>query len=289
MQAQSAWRTITSGMSSLWSSVQSGLSSMFSYVSSGISRLMSQASSGMSSAWERAKSLGQGVLDAGKSLYNGMKQVGSYAMQGLKNGVTGLRNGIVGLGRTVGGWLTGGTTSDLRIGSPSKVFAEIGKFVDLGLIQGIEDYEKNVLSSVSEMASNVSDEVDTSDATFRIGAESNDLVSNLTNVTTHLSKIAGIFSEINKTLSGMGGMIAPAISTGSVVPYATKVSPTPKTTGTDLSGLSDGIDSSERMYDMVSLLRRILEVLERNGTLDKDDLAAALAFAMRGESRGFGV
>lgn len=265
--SQSAWRTILSGLQSMWSSIQSGLSSMFSYVSSGISSLLSRAQQGMSNAWNTAQNIAAGL--------------GS----GLAAGWNTVKNGAANLLGKVNNFFT----TRLGIHSPSTVFAEYGKFLDLGLAEGVDKYKRNVLSSVSGMSKDVTKEVNTNDAAFKIGAESNDLVSNLTNVTTHLSKIAGIFSEINKTLSGMGGMIAPAISTGSVVPYATKVSPTPKTTGTDLSGLSDGIDGSERMYDMVSLLRRILEVLERNGKLDKDDLAAALSFAMRGESRGFGA
>lgn len=293
MQAQNAWRTILSGLSSLWSSVQSGLSSIFSYVSSGISRLISQANSGISNAWNTAKSLasnaGQALASGASNLWNGAKKLGSNLMSGISNGLSNgwnaLNNTIGSIGRRV----IGGFSNGWGIHSPSTVMAEMGKYLDLGLAKGIDDYEKTVLSSVSAMASNVTDEVDTYDAVLKIGTESNGLVSNLSNVSAHLSKIAGIFSEINNTLSSMGGMLSPAISTGSVVPYATKISPVQKTTVTDLSGLSDGIDGSERMYDMVSLLRRILEVLEDNGKLDKDELAAALAFAMRGESRGFGA
>ena len=165
--------------------------------------------------------------------------------------------------------------------------AEIGRYLDLGLAEGVDKYKRNVLSSVSGMSKDVTKEVNTNDAAFKIGAESNGLVSNLTNVSSHLSKIAGIFSEINHTLSSMGSMIAPVISTGSVVPYATRITPAPKATGADLNALSSGID--ERMYDMVSLLRRIIDLMEHSEKLDKDDLAAALAFAMRGESRGFGA
>lgn len=269
--SQSAWRTILSGLSSMWSSVQSGLSSMFSYVSSGLSRLLSQAQSGISNAWNAAKSTAGNL-------------VGGLA-NGISNGWNSLKNAVSGLGSRV----IGGFRNAWGIHSPSTVMAALGRYLDLGLAEGVDDYEKKVLSSVSSMAANVSEEVDMNDAAFRIGAETGNLVSNLSNVASKLSTIAGIFSGINKTLSGMGGMIAPAISTGGVVPYATKISSVPKTSGPDLSGLSDGIDNSERMYDMVSLLRRILEVLEDNGKLDKDDLAAALSFAMRGESRGFGA
>lgn len=269
--SQNAWRTILSGLSSMWSSVQSGLSQMFSFVSSGLSRLLSQAQNGISNAWNAAKSMAGNL-------------VGGLA-NGISNGWNGLKNAVSGLGSRV----ISGFNNFFGIHSPSTVMAEIGRYLDLGLAEGVDKYKRNVLSSVSGMSKDVTKEVNANDAAFRIGAESNGLVSNLTNVTTHLSRIAGIFSEINKTLSGMGGIIAPAISTGSVVPYATRVSPAQKTTVADFSGLSDGIDSSERMYDMVSLLRRILEVLEGNGKLDKDELASALAFAMRGESRGFGV
>lgn len=267
--SQTAWRTILSGLSSMWSSVQSGLSSMFSYVSSGLSRLLSQAQSGISNAWSAAKSMA-GNLASGLA-------------DGISKGWNTVKGAVSGLGSRV----ISGFNNLFGIHSPSTVMAEIGRYLDLGLAEGVDKYKRNVLSSVSGMSKAVTKEVNTNDAAFKIGAESNGLVSNLTNVSSHLSKIAGIFSEINKTLSGMGGLVSPAISTGSVVPYATRITPAPKATGADLNALSSGID--ERMYDMVSLLRRILEVLERNGKLDKDDLAAALSFAMRGELRGFGV
>ncbi len=267
--SQNAWRTILSGMSNMWSGVQNGLSSVFSYVESGLSQLLSKAQSGVSNAWNAAKSMAGNL-------------VGGLA-NGISKGWNGLKNAVSGLGSRV----IGGFNNFFGIHSPSTVMAEIGRYLDLGLAEGVDKYKRNVLSSVSGMSKDVTKEVNANDAAFRIGAESNGLVSNLTNVSSHLSKIAGIFSEINKTLSGMGNMVAPAISTGSVVPLATRIAPAPKATGADLNNLASGID--ERMYDMVSLLRRIIDLMEHSEKLDKDELAAALAFAMRGESRGFGV
>lgn len=285
-QAQNAWRTILNGMQSLWSQVQSGLSSLFSMVSSRLQSLWSQAQSGISSLWNNVTSTVGGL---GRSAWNGMKQVGSYIGQGLQSGITGARRVVTG----AIDYLTGGSISraysNYGIGSPSKVFAEIGKFLDLGLAQGIDNYESNVLSSISNMAENAVNEVDTNGATFKIGAESNDLVSKLSSVSDQLFDIVGAFKEINNALSSMGGFTAPAIATGTVAPYATKVSAVPVSSGIDPNTLAGSIDNSERMYDMVSLLRQILERLERTENIDNDELAAALAFALRGESRGFGA
>lgn len=265
--SQGAWRTILSGMSSMWSSVQSGLSSMFSYVESGLSRLLSRARQGMSNAWDTAQNIAAGL--------------GS----GLQAGWNTVKNGAANLLGKVNNFFT----TRLGIHSPSTVFAEYGKFLDLGLAKGVDKYQRNVLSSVSNMAEKVTDEVDMNDAAFKIGAESNGLVSNLTNVSSHLSKIAGIFSEINHTLASMGSMIAPVISTGSIVPYATKVSPISTASGFDMNDVTGSIDNSERIYDMDRKLQRIIDWLDRFKGLDNDELAAALAFAMRGESRGFGA
>ena len=191
--SQTAWRTILSGLSSMWSSVQSGLSSMFNFVSSGLSRLLSQAQNGISNAWNAAKSMAGNL-------------VGGLA-NGISKGWNGLKNAVSGLGSRV----IGGFNNFFGIHSPSTVMAEIGRYLDLGLAEGVDKYKRNVLSSVSGMSKDVTKEVNANDAAFRIGAESNGLVSNLTNVTTHLSRIAGIFSEINKTLSGMGGRSHPRL------------------------------------------------------------------------------
>lgn len=288
-QAQNAWRTILNGVSSLWSSMQSGLSSIFSFVQSGISRLISAAQSGMSNAWNTAQSLVNGAAELGRSAWNGMKTIGSYIGQGLQNGISSAKRGVY----SAIDYLTGGSinraNTNYRIGSPSKVFAEIGKFLDLGLALGIDKYERNVLSSISNMAENVADEVDTNGVAFKIGTESDGTVAKLSNIADRLSNIANVFREINNTLTSMGGLNIPVIATGTVAPYATRISPAQNSQDDSTGNLSDSIDNSERVYTMVSLLRQILERLERNGRINNDDLAAAIAFALRGESRGFGA
>ena len=287
--SQGAWRTILRGLSSMWSSVQSGLSSMFSYVSSGLSSLLSRAQQGMSNAWNAVQSLVSGAADLGRSAWNGMKQVGSYIGQGLQNGISSAKRGVY----SAIDYLTGGSinraNTNYRIGSPSKVFAEIGKFLDLGLALGIDKYERNVLSSISNMAENVADEVDTNGVAFKIGTESDGTVAKLSNIADRLSNIANVFREINNTLTSMGGLNIPVIATGTAVPYSARISPVARGGSFNMSDLPGCIDDSERIYTMVSLLRQILERLERNGRINNDDLAAAIAFALRGESRGFGA
>ena len=105
------------------------------------------------------------------------------------------------------------------------------------------------------------------------------------NSSTNISYSGDLEAEKKYTmLTGMNGLRAPAIATGTEVPYKTRVS---SDTTSPVATLSNDLD--ERLSDFTFLLRQILDLLERAKLgVDNDELAAALAFALRGESRGFG-
>ena len=69
-----------------------------------------------------------------------IKTAGSNLIEGLKNGLTSGEGGLLGTVSGIGSRLLGSLKGALGINSPSKETAEIGKFLDQGLIKGLDKY-----------------------------------------------------------------------------------------------------------------------------------------------------
>lgn len=92
---------------------------------------------------EILKGFGQivvGIVDVGKNIIKGL-------WEGIKNMVSWIMDKVKGF---IGG-IVNAAKSVLGIKSPSKVFADIGKFVDLGLAEGISNNLKPVTNAMDEL------------------------------------------------------------------------------------------------------------------------------------------
>ncbi|MDD7732864.1 MAG: hypothetical protein PT957_03865 [Firmicutes bacterium] len=100
------------------------------------------------------RSLG-GVLSNAGSVLNGLKgvftgaigqmfSIGSNLIRGLWNGIRDVKGWILGKIRGFVDGIVGGIKSFFGINSPSRVFAEVGEYLDLGLAKGILDNTKPV-------------------------------------------------------------------------------------------------------------------------------------------------
>lgn len=166
------------------------------------------------------------------------------------------------------------------------MWAEIGEYLGLGLKKGLEDEQDNVLKTVSNLAQSVTDEFDVEEATLQVDAEGSDMVSHLSNIADKLSGIVAAFRGINEYLSNIEALRIPYIATGEEIPYKTRISASTEPNSTILEMSSD---LDETLSDHSYLLRRILELLERaKFGIDNDELAQAIAFALRGATRGYG-
>lgn len=298
-----AWNSVKSSTSTAWTSIKSTVSSTLSGLKSSVSSGASGIHSAVQSAWNKVQSSTSSAWNSLKSsvmgLWEGLKtsmkgtdwtSVGSNLVSGLQRGISNMWSSITSTVSSLARSVTSTLQSIFSIHSPSKVWAEIGEYLDLGLKKGLEDKQGSVLSTVSDMAKNVNAEVMGEKATLQIGAEGDTMVSRLGIISDRLAGIVGAFQSINSVLSEMGGIRIPMIAAGVEVPYKTRVGET----GLDLfdsnsfESFSSGID--ERMVDQTSLLRRICDLLEKQrGNIDSDELAQAIAFAIRGAARGYGV
>ena len=129
----------------------------------------------------------------------------------------------------------------LRIGSPSKVFEELGEFTGMGFVEGLKNEESAAVKTAANLADAVTEEMS--------GSSSVDLSANgIQSVVNGLSTIAGIFQTIAKTLGAIGSLSAPQISAGTVIPSRARV--------------NGQVGSENEPTDAVALLTSILAELQ---------------------------
>lgn len=127
---ESAWNGLSSFVSDAWDNIKSG-------VSDGINGVLDFVSGLPGKIVNALGDLGGTLLQAGKDLINGfakgIRDAAGSAIEGAKN---------------MAGKVVGGVTSFLGIKSPSRVFAQIGRYTIQGLDVGFEDETDNAVRSV---------------------------------------------------------------------------------------------------------------------------------------------
>ena len=112
---------------------------------------------GFKTAWVTAQtwlgSKATAALQPFKDMWESFKNVGSDMIDGLVQGIIDGWNKIPDFLAGLGGAAVKIIKDVLGIKSPSRVFAEIGKFIDLGLVKGIDDNSEMIYDS-AESAGN---------------------------------------------------------------------------------------------------------------------------------------
>ena len=122
-------------------------------LSSAISAIASWGSSALSTAISAAQSIVSGIYDTLSQLPSKVVSIGSNIVAGIKNGIANAWNGMV-------GWLGGlcdsfisGVKAKFDIHSPSRVMRDqIGKFIPLGIVEGIKATTGDLIASATNMA-----------------------------------------------------------------------------------------------------------------------------------------
>ena len=309
-----AWDGIKSTAVSTWDAISSTVSQKFDSLKRSVTSQVDALKTDLSAAWRgieqtaetswnkitsTATTAWSNLSSTVSGLWNSLKStlsqtdwssIGSNLVSGLNAGIQSAKSTVVSSVSSLASSLISKAKNALGIRSPSTVFAEIGKYVDMGLIKGVDGYEKNVLQTVSGLAKDVSEQFAVEDATIRIGTEIGGISSELGRTAQILTGIAETFWNIRTALTGIGGLEIPAIAAGTVVPPRTMIA----------DALGDPFESprfdaftsdvDERLSDLTYLLRRILELLEHTDLgLDVNELSRALAFALQSRVIGYGL
>ncbi len=139
-----------------------GLSKLIGDIGKWAGKVMGEIGKVFGKAWNFGKDLINGIGNGAKSAWSGvsswfsgtaknigsffsssisnMRNIGSDLIGGLKNGMQTAGANIKSTVENVAGKVTGWFKGVFGINSPSKVFAEMGMFLDLGLAKGIKDH-----------------------------------------------------------------------------------------------------------------------------------------------------
>lgn len=133
----SAWSAISSFFSGIWNGMKNAVSNAVGFIGNKVAGIKNTVFGALSGA-------GEWLRDTGRNL-----------IQGLINGIGDMfgwvRDKICSLGSNILGWAKG----VLGIGSPSKIFAQYGRWLDEGLAIGIDDAANKVGNAMDAMTSMV--------------------------------------------------------------------------------------------------------------------------------------
>ena len=288
-----------------WDQLQRESRTKWDYIKREITQPMSEIERNMSYAWDNIKrnvsyaweSIRSTIMDKWNSVKNAIgssarydwQDIGTRLVEGLRNGISRAWSGLTSWVSGLMNSLTSFVNRIFGIHSPSKVWAEIGEYLDLGLMEGLKSEEGSIFSTVSDIAKGVNEEMALDEASVSFADGVDGTTSELTRVANLLSDIAATFQSVTAMLSDIGGIRIPGLISGSVVPARTAVSD--KDSDVFNSSRFDTFtsDLDERLVAQMDVFEEIRDLLRRfRSGIDEDQLAEAIAFAMGNSLRGYG-
>ncbi len=315
----STWDNISSKTSKIWNGIKTSVSDTFNAAKDNVEKTVNNIKSGLetgwnnikstaSDAWNNIKSTVSGAWDNIKTntettwnnvksttenLWNGLhgslaskdfSSIGTNLVDGLKTGISNAWNGLTSFVSNCADGLTNTLNNVFGIHSPSKIWAETGMYLDEGLLSGLKDGEKSIISMVSGLARDVNGEMIGDNGQVHFDVASNGVLEQITAIADRLSDIALQFRAINTFLTDAGNFNVPIIASGTEIPYKTRIAA--DTPGTGGGSFTDDLD--ERLSDQTYILRQILNLIQRFKNVDGDALLRAIE-ALRMADRSYGV
>lgn len=103
----------------------------------------------------KVKEMPKKFTDAFKNLTTSMTNIGKNAIQGLLSGLTNAWKSVSNWVSEKATWVANKFKEILKIQSPSRAFIEIGEFIDLGLVKGLENEEDRIDNKVINIARSI--------------------------------------------------------------------------------------------------------------------------------------
>ena len=253
-----AWDGFKSLIGSLWSGVGNFLGGKLGGLKEAGEALVGKIKEGITGAWDGLKSKVSGLWDSLKDSITGKKgstvvenavvsainsakggvaaaasNVGVEVANGLAAGIKSGKDNIANAAGAVSMWTVDAVKRRLGIASPSKVFMEIGEYIDAGLVQGINKGRKSAVAATLDVANSVTDTMQDSlnTGTVRFGS----LTSGLDLIIEKLEAIADRFLGLETAM--------PELALGTVIPPRTRISDfTMSSAETESAGLNRKLD-----------------------------------------------
>jgi len=173
---QQTWTNITQFTTQTWTNIKTTMVNLFTNARSNIVSNLNTLKSNITSAWNSAKTATQSAWTAmtttARAKFQEIKNtvttsmntatsflrsiqwgsIGSNLVNGLLNGLKSAWNSVVSWVSSAASSLSNTLRNAFSINSPSKVWAEIGTYLDLGLQEGLEGGTGNLLTTAGKIA-----------------------------------------------------------------------------------------------------------------------------------------
>lgn len=154
------WNAISSFFTGIWEGLKGAVTNAANAIGNAVSTVWNSITGWTSKAWDTVKSTVIGVWESIKNAFSSawqtMTNIGKNIVEGIWNGISGAFTWIK---NKISGWVgdvLGFFKKILGIHSPSKVFEDsVGKFIGLGVSEGIEDTIPDVEASMNAMADSI--------------------------------------------------------------------------------------------------------------------------------------
>ncbi|WP_040469260.1 hypothetical protein, partial [Lactobacillus hominis] len=162
------------------------------------------------------------AVNAVKNFASHMMSAGADLIKGLINGIKSMVGAAVNAAKNVGSKIVGSIKGFLHIGSPSRLMKKYGRWVDEGLIIGLNHSAGDVGDSALGVAMGISDAVDsvnpTIDPLTLSGSNPGDeLVGGFNRALSAIGNVAGAISDLNGSSANIGIFGQAAIAGNGVV------------------------------------------------------------------------
>lgn len=142
----SVWNALKEAVIGAARNIWSGVTQHFSNMASNVRNLMHNVKAVIVNIWNQAISFLKGI---------DLTQIGKNIIQGLISGITGMASAVVDKVKSIGKSISNGFKNALGIHSPSKVMADIAKWIPAGIGVGIEKNEKSAIKSLQGLTDNL--------------------------------------------------------------------------------------------------------------------------------------
>lgn len=157
-----AWnnvKKIWSTVSGWFANIKNKIVNAFKSIPSSLKNFFVNAWNNIKNAWKNPtkffSDVKNKIINSFKELPNKMLSVGKNLVEGLWNGIKDMSSWIIGKIKGFTGDVLGGIKKFFGIHSPSKETAEIGKFLDEGLVQGIEKNKRKVTKATDKLGQDI--------------------------------------------------------------------------------------------------------------------------------------
>ena len=218
--AKKAWEAAKKLASDIISKIKEKFGQFKDLASTAINNMRDGFTFAATAVIEKAKEIGGKIKAKFEELVGKFKDIGSNIINALKKGLTEAKDKLVNGAKDVGDTVIGAIKKVFKIHSPSRVFMDIGRYLDEGLAIGLENYTYKVVDTtenvgkaairtmsdaISNIAGMVNDEMD-AEPTIRP-------VLDLSNVTDGVGQIDSMLSANRSiNLATTGGSISSSIS-----------------------------------------------------------------------------